>query len=190
LFLVGGCFVCGVFGIQLFINVTFYLISISGVLFMVKILVVYYTRTGHTEKMAELVGDAARDEGAEVTVQHVDETDVDELPEYDALAVGSPTYYGSMAWPIKKLIDDSVKHHGDLDGMVGAAFSSAANVGGGNETTVRGILDALLIHGMIVQGDPEGDHYGAVAINTPDGRANKQCTRLGKRLAGLTKALN
>ena len=153
---------------------------------MAKILVVYYTRTKHTEAMAKLIASSAQKAGAQVNLKHVDEAEVDELLEYDALIIGSPTYYGSMAAPIKKFLDDSVKLHGELDGKIGAAFSSAANLGGGNETTIRGILDAMLIHGMIIQGDPEGDHYGPVAINKPDSRAENQCRRLGQRIAKLT----
>jgi len=73
---------------------------------------------------------------------------------------GSPTDYGHMAAELKKFIDDSMKFHGKLSGKVGGAFASSANVGGGNETTVRSILDAWLIHGMIVEGTAHGDHYG------------------------------
>jgi len=47
----------------------------------------------------------------------------------------------------------------------------------------------MLIHGMIIQGDPQGDHYGAVAIGAPDGRSTKQCLRLGARAAKLVKKL-
>ena len=94
-----------------------------------------------------------------------------------------------MAAELKKLIDDSVSHHGSLDGKVGAAFSSSANVGGGNETTVLDILKAMLIHGMIVQGDPKGDHYGPVSINAPDKRSASMCTKLGVRTAKLVKIL-
>lgn len=38
------------------------------------------------------------------------------------------------------LFDESVKIHGKLDGKVGAAFSSAANIAGGNETTILDII--------------------------------------------------
>jgi multimeric flavodoxin WrbA len=69
---------------------------------------------------------------------------------------GSPTYYGTMAWELKKLLDESVKFHGKLRGKVGGAFTSSANVGGGNETTVLDILKALLIHGMVVARRPPG----------------------------------
>jgi NAD(P)H dehydrogenase (quinone) len=82
-----------------------------------------------------------------------------------------------------------VARHGKLDGKVGGAFSSSSNVGGGNETTILSIIETLLIHGMIVQGDPQGDHYGPVAIGKPDERVLRQCERRGKRIAELTKKL-
>jgi len=91
-----------------------------------------------------------------------------------------------MAGPIKELIDETVSFHGKLDGKVGAAFSSAANIGGGNETTVMSILQALIIAGLIVQGDPQGDHYGPISIGKPDSRVEKQCERRGRRIAQLT----
>ena len=94
-----------------------------------------------------------------------------------------------MAGPIKNLFDETVSNHGALDGKVGAAFSSAANIGGGNETTIMGMIEAMLIEGMIVQGDPQGDHYGPVSIGKPDDRVNSQCVRRGKRIAELTKKL-
>ncbi|PIP20758.1 MAG: flavodoxin [Candidatus Omnitrophica bacterium CG23_combo_of_CG06-09_8_20_14_all_40_11] len=156
---------------------------------MAKALVIYYSRTGNTKKMAESVAEGIKNEGLEVVVKEAKNVDVDELLKYDAIAIGSPTYYGTMASQIKKLLDDSVKFHGRLEGKVGAAFASSANVGGGNETAILDILNAMLIHGMIIQGDPQGDHYGAVAIGAPDSRATQQCVRLGSRVAKLVKRL-
>ncbi len=152
---------------------------------MAKALIIYYSRSGNTEKMAKLIEAGVEKGGCEVVTKRVQDVDVNELLEYDGIAIGSPTYYGSMAWELKKLIDDSVKFHGKLDGKVGMAFSSAANIGGGNETTVLDILNAMLIHGMIIQGDPQGDHYGRVSINAPDERVEKQCKRMGERFANL-----
>ena len=156
---------------------------------MAKVLIVYYSKTGHTEKMANAVEEAVKEEGVEVVKKRVEDVQADELLEFDGIIIGSPTYYGIMAWPIKKLIDESVKFHGKLAGKVGAAFSSSANIGGGNETVILSILEALLIHGMIVQGEPKGDHYGPVAINEPDERALKGCKRLGQSVANLAKRL-
>lgn len=156
---------------------------------MAKILIVYYSKTGHTEKMADAVEDAIRQEGVEVVKKKVEDTQIEELLDYDGIIIGSPCYYGTMAWPIKKFIDESVKFHKKLAGKVGGAFTSSANIGGGNETVILSILEAFLIHGMIVQGEPLGDHYGPVGINAPDERALKGCKKLGKNVADLVKKL-
>ena len=152
---------------------------------MSKALIIYYSRSGNTKKMAEAVAEGLKKENVEVQIKNVQEVKAQELLEFSAIVVGSPTYYGTMAAEIKKLFDESVEFHGKLDGKIGAAFSSSANIGGGNETTILDILNAMLIHGMIIQGDPQGDHYGAVAIGSPDTRAIKQCQRLGERLGKL-----
>ena len=156
---------------------------------MAKALVIYYSRTGNTKKMAEFVFEGIQKEGIEAVLKDVKDVSVDELLKYDAIVIGSPTYYGTMAAEIKRLLDDSVKFHGKLDGKIGAAFASSANIAGGNETTILDILNAMLIHGMILQGDPQGDHYGPVAIGAPDARATKECIRMGSRVAKLCKLL-
>ena len=67
------------------------------------------------------------------------------------------------------------------------AFSSSGNIGGGNETAILDILNMMLIHGMIIYGDPAGDHYGPVSIGAPDERVKKECARLAKRIVSLVK---
>lgn len=156
---------------------------------MAKALVVYYSRSGNTKKMAEIISEILKNEGLTVDIKNTEYTKADELIDYDVLVFGSPTYYGSMAYQLKQLIDESVKLHGKLQGKLGAAFSSAGNVAGGNETTISGIINAFLIHGMIVQGDSRGDHYGPVSLGVPDDRAIKECQRFAKRIAVLAKKL-
>lgn len=156
---------------------------------MAKAIVVYYSRSGNTKRMAEIIAGAMNDAKLPTECKSVDAVKAADLLAFDAIIVGSPTYYGQMAAPIKELFDDLVSSHGALDGKVGAAFSSAANIGGGNETTIMGIIEAMLISGMTVQGDPQGDHYGPVSIGKPDDRVEKQCRRRGKRIAELTKKL-
>lgn len=158
---------------------------------MAKMLVCYYSRSGHTKQMAAAVAEGAEKvQGLSVDLKAVDEVAVKDLLDYDAIVMGSPTYYGSMAAELKKLIDESVALHGQLKGKVGGAFSSSANVGGGNETTVMDIIKALLIHGMVVQGNPNGDHYGPVAVGEVDARATEQCGNLGRLAGELTVKLH
>lgn len=156
---------------------------------MAKALIIYYSRTGNTRKMAQYVAEGVEKEGVEITVKNVEDIALKDLLKFEAIIIGSPTYYGTMACQIKKLLDDSVEFHAEFDGKIGAAFASSANIGGGNETTILDILNAMLIHGMIIQGDWQGDHYGPVAIDAPDGRARKGCLRLGSRVAKLVKKL-
>jgi NAD(P)H dehydrogenase (quinone) len=139
--------------------------------------------------MAEIIAEAMNEAGLPTECKRVSDVKADDLPDYDAIIVGSPTYYGHMAGPIKQLIDETVSFHGKLDGKVAAAFTSSANIGGGNETTIMGIIEAMLIAGCIVQGDPKGDHYGPVSIGKPDERVRRQCARRGKRIAELTARL-
>lgn len=153
---------------------------------MAKILICYYSRTQHTQRMAQIVADGARKvPKAAVDLKPIQQLQARDLVGYEAIIMGSPTYYGTMAAELKKLIDESVKFHGQLAGKVGGAFSSSANVGGGNETTVLDILKAMLIHGMIIQGAAMGDHYGPVAVGEVDARASEQCLKLGKSVAEL-----
>ena len=158
---------------------------------MAKILVCYYTRTKNTEKMAEAVVEGAKKVAqASVDIKSVQQLKPRDLLAYDAIIMGSPTYYGTMAAELKKLIDDTVEFHGQLTGKVGGAFSSSANVGGGNETTVMDILKTMLIHGMVIQGSAQGDHYGPVAVGQVDKRAATQCLNLGKSVAQLAVKLH
>jgi len=157
---------------------------------MSKIGIVYYSRTGNTEKMSEFVYQGVKMEEVEAELKKVEETSLEDLLSWDGIIVGSPTYYGLVAAPIKDFFDRSVKYHGKLEGKVGGAFSSSANIGGGNETTVISILQMMLIHGMIVQGTSKGDHYGPVSIGSPDERVKSQCEALGRRVARLVKKLS
>jgi NAD(P)H dehydrogenase (quinone) len=158
---------------------------------MARMLVTYYTRSGNTEQMAKEVEEGARQvSGIDVHRIAIGEVTPDDLLSYDAIVVGSPVYYGTMAAEVKKLIDDSVMHHGRLSGKVGAAFATSGVAGGGCETTILDIIHSLLVHGMVVQGDSGGPHYGPIAIGAPDAAAQDQCRKLGARTAELTVRLH
>jgi len=156
---------------------------------MAKAIVIYYSRTGNTQKMAEIIAKSMNEADLQTVCKSVSDVKAEELLDYDAIVVGSPTYYGHMAGPVKQLIDDTVSFHGKLDGKIASAFTSSANIGGGNETTIIGMIEAMLIAGCVVQGDPQGDHYGPVSIGKPDERVQRQCIRRGRRIAELTKKL-
>jgi len=157
---------------------------------MAKILIVYDSRTGHTEKMAFAVAAGAKKvKGVEIQVKRVPETRIEDLVEADAIILGSPTYYGLMSARLKTLIDKSVKIHGKLEGKVGAAFTSSGGTASGAETTLLSMVQALLIHGMIVQGRAPTKHYGAAAVGAPKKDDLRSCMDLDKRTASLAVRL-
>ena len=154
---------------------------------MLRVLVLYHSRSGHTESLAKLIAEAIAAQGLDVVCKKVVDANPDELLDVDGVVLGSPTYYGNMAAEMKKFLDDSIKHHGKLDGKVGAAFATAGTMG--QETTVISLLQALLIHGMIIQGDFKGHHYGVTALGKPDEKDIQRCQRFGQRFAQLVKQI-
>jgi len=157
---------------------------------MAEILVIFDSRTGNTEKMADAVADGARQvEGASVAVVNVDKAKLDDLLAADAIILGSPTYYGNMSGRMKEFIDKSNAFHGKLTGKVGGAFTSAGGTACGAETTLLTMLQAMLVHGMVVQGRSDDQPYGATAVEAPDEQAIGYCSELGGRVAKLAMAL-
>lgn len=130
---------------------------------------------------------------------------VKELPLHDAIIFGSPTRFGNMAAPMKSMWDMTTElwTNGSLIGKIGAVFTGAASVHGGQETTAVSMMFPMLHHGMIIVGVPysvpelteSGSPYGPSRIV---GRlANKQINdadvkvarALGRRVAEITKKI-
>jgi NAD(P)H dehydrogenase (quinone) len=158
---------------------------------MQKVLIVYHSRTGNTAKMAEAVAAGAKSAGADVTVKKAGETTSADLKAANAIIMGSPTYYGVMAAEVKQLFDRSSDVRGQLENKIGAAFTSSGSSDGGNQTTLLSILHAMLIHAMVVVGDPmqSGGHYGVSSIGAPSQEVLESCKMLGGRVAVLAKRL-
>lgn len=150
------------------------------------ILIIYDSKTGNTKKMANEVAKGAKEiDKINVSVKRANETANEDLLKADGIIVGSPTYYGQMSAPIKAIFDKSVGIHGKLSGKVGAAFTSSGGVACGAETTIISILEAMLVHGMIIQGRAHTGHYGAAAVGAPNERASERCRKLGSATAKL-----
>ena len=140
--------------------------------------------------MAFAVAESVKEVGSvNVVVKKVDETANEDLLKSDGIIVGSPTYYGQMSGKIKAMFDESVRIHGKLEGKVGAAFTSSGGVASGAETTIISVLEAMLIHGMVIQGRAHAQHYGAAAVGEPKEQEAERGRELGKMVAGLVLKL-
>jgi len=89
-------------------------------------------------------------------------------------------YFGTMAAELKAVFDKFVSVRKKMENKVGAAFATSADASGGKETTIMSIIQAMLIYGMVIAGDPldATGHYGASCVGAPD--ENLTITALGK----------
>ena len=98
-------------------------------------LIVYYSGTGNTRKMAEEIGEGARSVGVNVEILRAEEYNTEDLASTDGVVIGSPTYFSNVAWQVKKLIDESISLYGSrrLKGKVGGCFTSSGTRRDGEE---------------------------------------------------------
>lgn len=157
---------------------------------MPKALIVYDSNTGNTEKMAQAIGEGISGAKMEVEVKRVNDTSLADLVAADAIILGSPTQFCTMSDKMKALIDKSIQiYPHKLQNKVGAAFTSSGDIAGGNETTLLSLIQAMLMHRMIIVGHQSGS-FGAVSIGQPNKRSLARCKDFGKRIADFTKRLS
>jgi NAD(P)H dehydrogenase (quinone) len=145
---------------------------------MPKVLVVFYSRNGSTEKMALAVAEGAKAEGAEVRLRRVRDIVGPEVmaqapgwaensarmqAQYpaptaedaewaDAVVFGTPTRFGNASAELKAYIDSlgELWFQGKLNGKVGSAFTSTSTPHGGNESTIISLYNPLAHLGFII----------------------------------------
>jgi len=157
-----------------------------------QILILYYSKGGNTRKLAEAIASGVEQvEGVKAVLRKTDEVTKDDFLNCDGIIAGSPVYFGVMAAELKKVFDDFVGIRKRMEGKVGAAFTTAGDPTGGKETTIFSIIQALLIYGMVIVGDPMSatGHYGVACVGAPDEKAIENGAKLGARVAGVAKKL-
>jgi flavodoxin I len=144
---------------------------------MKKILVLYYTQTGNTEKMAKAVAEGAQNgDGIEVEVNfHVAPED---LGNFDAIIVGAPTYHHEMPMDFKRLFEDAAIQGISLKGKMGAAFGSY----GWSGEAPKGILEIMKNKFEMKVTEPP-----LLAKYAPDEKMLDSCRELGKRVSESLK---
>lgn len=143
---------------------------------MTKVLVLYYSSYGHIEAMAAAVASGVMEAGASAIVKRVPElvpeavarksgyvldqqaplVTVSELPDYDAIIIGTPTRFGNMASQMKNFFDQcgGLWFEDKLVGKVGSVFTSTGSQHGGQESTILSVHIVLVHLGMVVVGLP------------------------------------
>lgn len=196
---------------------------------MAKVLVLYHSMYGHIETLAYKVAEGVKQvEGVTVDVKRVPETmpedafknaggktdqsapiaDPNELADYDAIIIGTPTRFGNMSGQMRNFWDRTggLWSQNKLAGKVASVFTSTGTRGG-QETTVTSTWNTLAHHGMIIVpigyihpevanfGMGGGTPYGASVVAGADGSRQPDESELaiaqfqGKHVAELTKKL-
>ena len=146
-----------------------------------KVLIVYYSMYGHTQRMAEAMAEGVREvKGAEAVLRRFPETlpaevlemmgaveaqkaqshipvcQVEELAQADAIIFGTPTRFGNMCGQMRQFLDATGQlwQSGALVGKVGSVFTSSATQHGGQESTLLSSHITLLHQGMVIVGLP------------------------------------
>lgn len=149
-----------------------------------EILILYYSRTGHTARMARQIARGVDEvDGMRARLRTVPPvapiTEVASPPEPDegapyvqpqdlvecsGLILGSPTRFGNMAAPLKHVLDGTAPQWlaGTLTGKPAAVFTSTGSLHGGQESTLLSMMLPLLHHGMVLVGIP----YAHDELNT------------------------
>jgi NAD(P)H dehydrogenase (quinone) len=122
-----------------------------------KVLVIFASDSGHTEKMAHAVAEGAeKAAGVESRVKKASEVTEEDVRAAAAVIMGSPTHMGSMHWEMKQLIDrvfSRLWHTDALSGRVGAVFATGGGLGGaggGVEVNFLSMLANMAEQGMVI----------------------------------------
>ena len=157
-----------------------------------QVLVLYYSRSGNTEKLADGIAEGVQAvDGVNCIVRSAETVTKEEFLQSDGIIAGSPVYFGTMAAELKSVFDRFVGIRKKMSDKVGAAFATSGDQAGGKETTILSIMQAMFIYGMIVVGDPMDatGHYGVSCKGAPDDNVMAHALKLGKRVALLVKKL-
>lgn len=157
-----------------------------------QVLVLYYSKGGHTKMLAEEVARGVEAAGGKAVLKNTGEVTKEDFLDSAGIIAGSPVYFGVMAADLKRVFDDFVGTRRKMEDKVGAAFATGGHHTGGKETTIMSILQCMLIYGMIIVGDPmsASGHYGVACVGSPDSAAVEDALKLGERVAELCKKLH
>ncbi|MCB1583120.1 MAG: NAD(P)H:quinone oxidoreductase [Marinicella sp.] len=188
---------------------------------MTKILVLYYSKRGNTQKMARLMARGIESvDGCEAMLRTVES----ELPEAEmptdpivteqdmidcnGILIGSPSYFGNMASPLKKFIDTTgnLWFSGVMEGKPAGVFATASSLHGGQETTLINMMIPMMHFGMVIVGLPYSEksllytqsggspygatHWAEIESNRSIDHNEKQlCLAQGRRIATIAQKL-
>ena len=182
----------------------FFKISLALLLFSINtqaqnILITYYSKSAHTQSLAEEVAKGASSiPGVQVVLKRIDQTTTKDLLNADAIILGSPVYNANLAPEVVQFMSTWPFEGNPLKDKIGAAFVTAGGISAGEELAQVNILQSMLVFGMVVVGgDDWTSAFGASAITNEGVFKTENLDKLflqkgfslGKRVAKIAKKM-
>ena len=146
---------------------------------MVEVLVLYYSRTGNVEAMAKAVAEGVNSvEGASSKLRRVDYANVDDFISCDAVAFGSPNYFGYMAGVMKDFFGRAWLIREKVSGKPAAAFTC-----GGSSSNAALLSLEKMYSSFKLEKVSEGVTWGTREQGTPSKKDLTVCKKIGEALA-------
>ena len=148
---------------------------------MAKVLIVYHTLSGNTEKMAQAFAEGAKSvQGTEVVIKKAFEATLEDLLACDAVAFGSADYFSYIAGALKDFFDRT--YYPSQGKVAGKPYAAFATGGGGGETALA-VLDRLCGSFKFRKAAE-----GIAVMMSPSPEALVKCKEAGKKLANVAVA--
>jgi flavodoxin short chain len=142
---------------------------------MSKVIVVYWSGTGNTEKVAELIAKGAEGKGASVVLKNVAKAAVAELADYDIVAFGSP----SMGVETIEEGEMEPFFTKALPGLKGKKVAIFGSYGWGDGEWLRTWADRVRDAGARLVDE------GLAVHEAPDDTTSADCVAYGERIAAF-----
>jgi NAD(P)H dehydrogenase (quinone) len=148
---------------------------------MPKVLIVYFSRTGNTEKMANSIAEGVKGTGVGVLVKKAELVKIEDLVTADAIAFGSATSWGYMGGKLKDVFENMLIQSRDkFSGKPFAVFTSAALVESGKRA-------AESIEYIAQYFNMQSAAQAVVSQGSPTEKDREACKELGKNIARAIK---
>ncbi|MFB3766516.1 MAG: flavodoxin family protein [Methanotrichaceae archaeon] len=143
---------------------------------MAKVLIVYHTLSGNTEKMAEAFADGTRSvPGTDAVLKKAVDASLEDLLGCDAVAFGSADYFSYIAGALKDFFDRT--YYPSQGRVTGKPYASFATGGRGGDTALA-VLDRLCGAFKLKKAVDSVSIAGA-----PSSEAIAKCKEAGEKLA-------
>ena len=146
---------------------------------MVEVLVLYYSRTGNVEAMAKAVAEGVNSvKGASSKLRRVDYANVDDFVSCDAVAFGSPNYFGYMAGLMKDFFDRAWLVREKVSDKLATSFTC-----GGSSSNAALLSLEKMYSAFKLEKVSEGVVYGIREQGTLSEQNLTACKKVGEALA-------